>query len=377
MVVPPWTSARWLAGRRLVPILGCLLVLGTVSCGRSDRGLLPLSTELLTVASDGEVELPAAHRESLEQALLKYFGPWERPRFLVPRIPEEGEEEDVAPEEPESEELPVFERITAERLRQGQAVYLRQCALCHGVTGDGAGPAADYLKPKPRDYRRGIFKFTSTEPGAKPRRSDLVRTIRYGAKGTSMPAFRFLPEEEVQAVVDYILMLSFRGQFEYVAIEELSPQYGEDEPLEMADFEDSLMQIAEVWDLADQQFVLPLSRRPAFDDESIRLGREAFLNPELGCSKCHGADGRGHTQENVGRDPWGNEVQAADLTSGLLHGGRRPVDIYRRIHSGVNPMPSFVDALQDDPDTLWHLVHFVLAVAEGRPLPEIEISNER
>jgi mono/diheme cytochrome c family protein len=173
--------------------------------------------------------------------------------------------------------------------------------------------------------------------------------------------------------VDYVMMLSFRGQFEFVAIEELSPQFDEDEPLDPLDMEDSLVAIAETWDMADSQIVFPASLRPPFDEDSIRRGREAFLDPELGCAKCHGADGRGHTQENVGQDPWGNEVQAADLTSGMLRGGRRPADIYRRIHSGVNPMPAFGEAFPEDPEMLWHLVHFVLAVAEGRPLPDVEI----
>ena len=56
-------------------------------------------------------------------------------------------------------------------------------AGCHGVTGDGQGPAAQYLNPPPRDYRLGQFKFTSTPRGSKPRREDLARIIRRGAKG--------------------------------------------------------------------------------------------------------------------------------------------------------------------------------------------------
>ena len=67
------------------------------------------------------------------------------------------------------------------RLLQGELVFNKHCAPCHGASGDGAGKAAEYLDPRPRDYRRGAFKFTSTPYGAKPLRADLVRTVRNGA----------------------------------------------------------------------------------------------------------------------------------------------------------------------------------------------------
>ena len=74
--------------------------------------------------------------------------------------------------------------------------------------------AAAYLQPKPRDYRQGIYKFTSTPYGDRPVRQDLVRTIRRGAKGTSMPAFPWLSNEDLEAVIDYVIYLSLRGRVE-------------------------------------------------------------------------------------------------------------------------------------------------------------------
>ncbi|MFO0916817.1 MAG: cytochrome c [Planctomycetaceae bacterium] len=86
------------------------------------------------------------------------------------------------------------------------------------------------------------------------------------------------------------------------------------------------------------------------------------------CSKCHGEDGRGQTADNRGADAWGFQTRAADLTSGMLHGGNRPIDIYRRIHNGINgtPMPSFANALKSEPDTIWDLVAYVLLVSNER-----------
>jgi hypothetical protein len=74
------------------------------------------------------------------------------------------------------------------------------------------------------------------------------------------------------------------------------------------------------------------------------------------------------TRVQVNYDAWGNVAPAADLTAGMLHGGRRRVDIYRRIQNGINgtPMPSFAHALAAEPDTIWHMVHYVTNVVEGK-----------
>lgn len=50
-------------------------------------------------------------------------------------------------------------------LKRGQDVYMKRCVQCHGVSGDGNGPVGASMYPRPRDYRRGIFKFTSTPYG--------------------------------------------------------------------------------------------------------------------------------------------------------------------------------------------------------------------
>jgi mono/diheme cytochrome c family protein len=108
-----------------------------------------------------------------------------------------------------------------------------------------------------------------------------------------------------------------------------------------------------------------------YNDETIELGARAFVKES--CYKCHGLDGRGNRTLNVGKDEWGRVAYAANIAAGTLHGGRRPIDIYRRIHSGINgtPMPGFASAFksQGKPDTAWHLTHFITSIVEGRELP--------
>ena len=248
-------------------------------------------------------------------------------------------------------------------LAKGQAVYQQRCVQCHGISGDGNGPTAGFMYPRPRDYRRGVFKFTSTPYGARPLRSDLERTIRSGIRGTSMPEFNLLPNDEIEAVVDYVLTLTRRGEYE----EELSALAENEEalPQDLID-EEAFPRVMQRWSQAESQEVQPLTPQPKFTDEHVALGKKAFLT--IGCAKCHGEDGRGQMADNIGKDLWGRTTRAADLTSGMLHGGPKPLDIYRRIYSGINgtPMPGFAPSLQSQPDTIWHLVAYVKFISNRR-----------
>lgn len=254
------------------------------------------------------------------------------------------------------------------RLKHGQAVYQKRCVQCHGVSGGGDGPAANAMYPRPRDYRKGIYKFTSTPYGSKPLRSDLVRTVVRGVKGTSMPSFKLLPEEDIEAVVDYVLVLTHRGELEaaLVPLAEAEEQLDEYVPEEIEI-------ITNKWEAAASQVMRPLTPQPVkFTKTQVEDGRKAFLKE--GCNKCHGDDGRGQTstKDPPLKDSWGYITRAADLTSGMLHGGQEPMDIYRRIYGGINgtPMPSFANALKARPDTIWDMVAYVLYVSNRRRMGE-------
>lgn len=252
----------------------------------------------------------------------------------------------------------------ARHLRQGEQVYRRNCEQCHGVQGDGAGLAAQYLTPRPRDYRKGVFKFNSTGYGNKPRRDDLLRIVRQGIVGTSMPSFQRLTKSDLEAVVDYVIALSRRGELQALLI--LQADSDGELPDGAAD------ELADVvvgqWRAAAEETVEPVTKEPPFDAASVAAGKEIFLKRE--CFKCHGRDGRGGLAGGieVGKDAWGNVTAAADLTSGMLHGGHRPIDVYRRIYCGINgtPMPEFKNLLADEPDSFWHLTHYVLHLADQR-----------
>lgn len=81
---------------------------------------------------------------------------------------------------------------------RGETLYQNRCQFCHGVGGDGNGPAASALNPRPRDFTDPLFwKYTNSEK--------IAQTIRNG-HGRGMPAFTFSPED-IEAVVGYISQL--------------------------------------------------------------------------------------------------------------------------------------------------------------------------
>ena len=338
-------------------------------------GCSRLPDSAYTLRTEAEkIELPAKHSAQIAEYLAAFHGTPANPRMALPTADADLEVVKTGgiAALPRTDK-PGYDRL---HLQHGRAVYAAQCAGCHGTTGDGKGPAGAYLNPPPRDYRNGIFKFTSTPRGSKPRRDDLRRILKYGAKGTSMPAFRFLSDEDAEAVLDYVQVLATRGQLEIDLIREAQDELDEEDDFDPETVAGFVTDIAASWDRAEDEIVRPLTVNPPRTPETVRSGAVAFA--EFACVKCHGAEARGSRSADVGQDVWGRTAYPANLAMGMLHGGRRPVDIYRRIYSGINgtPMPSSKDpntAINETPEQrsekIWHLVHFVTAVIESSEIP--------
>ncbi len=216
---------------------------------------------------------------------------------------------------------------TAENLAAGKALYEDNCEQCHGAEGDGQGLMADLLDPRPRDFRRGIYKIRRTMQGELPTDLDLFQIVGKGMPGTSMPEWQgILNDAQIWQVVDYIK--SFSEDF--------------------ADYP------------AEQEFLI--DGLPDASPESIARGAEVYVKAE--CSKCHGEGGRGNgPSASEQEDEWGNRIWPADLTQPwALRGGSTAEDLYRTLTTGVNgtPMPSFSDAWNHD--DLAHLANYLQSI---------------
>lgn len=79
----------------------------------------------------------------------------------------------------------------------GQKIYSNVCAVCHGPTGLGDGPAGMSLNPKPRNLVEGKWKQGGDSIA-------MFNTLTKGIPGTSMAAFGHLPLVDRWALVQYI-----------------------------------------------------------------------------------------------------------------------------------------------------------------------------
>lgn len=268
-----------------------------------------------------------------------------------------------------------------------RGLFRQHCVHCHGVTGDGAGPTAAFLNPHPRDYRQGIFKFKSTEFRAKPTTADLKRTLQDGIPGTAMPSFALLPNDQIEALVEYVKYLSIRGETERNMAFGMLIQEEDIEPTREAILDDYLQPIVDSWAEADEAVIRPPERPETSTPEelaaSIAEGRKLFQHKDAQCTKCHGPTGLGDGNDGSPEklfDDWNKDKKQDDLARwllpkqelrprnlrlGIYRGGRRPLDIYRRIHAGIpgGPMPGAGPAPGKKetftPEQIWHLVDYV------------------
>src|SRR5215472_19025967 len=102
---------------------------------------------------------------------------------------------------------------------------------------------------------------------------------------------------------------------------------------------------------------------PLFKTVKTKL-QEFGVKVSASCVSCHKDFGR---QATFRFDDWGTLVRPADLTRGVYRGGGRPVDIYYRIHSGINGSGMISQGKNLNPEQIWDVVNFVRAL----PYPEM------
>lgn len=217
---------------------------------------------------------------------------------------------------------------------RGQFVFERHCVICHGERGDGKGEMAKEMFPKPRPFKDGIFKYTSTPAGKLPTNDDLHRLIRQGIPGTSMPIFANLSAGEIKAVSEYLKTFSPR------------------------------------WNKAENHAPpLAVPNPPGwFDDESVRkqrakAGAETFA---IACASCHGPRGEGDGPAVAElKDAWDQPSVPADLRRSNLRNGSSHSDLQRVLLKGIDgtPMASFAEALTEE--QRWELVAYLQALRQG------------
>ncbi len=220
---------------------------------------------------------------------------------------------------------------------RGKAVYEQHCAACHGANGDGHGPAAVWLYPKPRDFSAGQFKIKSTSGQALPIDEDLLRSISRGLPGSSMPGFAYLSESDLRDLVLYVKYLT---------------AYTDSTGRRINRFAESAAGGAHL-----QSVLVP--PEPAATVQVLAQGREVYQRMQ--CNLCHGENGAGDgPQVPTLKDYAGLPAPPRDFNTGLFRGGHTGADLYLRIHNGLpgTPMIPYGSEVMTSEER-WALVHYV------------------
>lgn len=354
-------------------------------------------------------------RAELEAALETLFGTPAKPTIAVPKIDdfladaelaaiENGDDNVKGNAEKALEEYKKTIddlKLDDKTLSEGSRRYRIHCLHCHGVPGDGRGPTARWINPHPRDFRQGLFKFQSVNQASDgkqrpPSRADLMRTLRQGIEGTAMPSFNLLADHELESIVSYVIHLSIRGRAEYDTIKgdfdydkdkgALKWKEGETPKTKARALGVSARNfVLKGWKQANESaYAIKPADYPYKDGDlaqlkaSVERGQQLFLGDEkhprgkaANCKQCHDDYGR---QAMFKVDDWGTLVRPNNFTQGIFRGGRRPIDMYYRIHSGINGsgMNNFGGVLKGE--DIWDLVNFVSTASHAPMLKQLNVS---
>ncbi|MBI4501694.1 MAG: c-type cytochrome [Gemmatimonadetes bacterium] len=241
--------------------------------------------------------------------------------------------------------VPARPKVDSAAVARGKVIYQDKCASCHGDQGDGNGPVAPYLWPRPRDLTAASYMLRTTASGELPTDEDLFRTITLGMMGTGMPAWgQALSVEQRWQVIFYIKTFA-------------------------ADLFDNPA-------MDPYQHMVKRAKAPrGSKSEMIAEGRKWYEKAK--CAECHGASGRGDGGKGADlRDDRGYPSRPLDMyLKWKFKGGQTVEDFYTRLTTGLDgtPMPSYAKDLTDD--QRWQLAHYSMSLpdlsAQERTTPTV------
>lgn len=87
---------------------------------------------------------------------------------------------------------------TPAAIERGRDLYRANCVACHGDNGQGDGPSAATLNPKPRNYH----SLGGWKNGAKV--SQIYKTLQEGIAGSGMASYSYLPPADRFALSHFV-----------------------------------------------------------------------------------------------------------------------------------------------------------------------------
>jgi len=116
-----------------------------------------------------------------------------------------GRAGDAAPEPTKADmNLPMPSGLKGDPDKGGR-FYMANCATCHGAAGDGKGPRAYFINPKPRNFHDAAAQAGFNRPV-------IYAATSMGRLGTEMPAWsKVLSDQEIADVAEFVFQRFIRG----------------------------------------------------------------------------------------------------------------------------------------------------------------------
>ncbi len=269
---------------------------------------------------------------------------------------------------------------TGHELNEGYQSYTRYCYACHGVKGDGKGPSSYGLRPPPRNFTAGIFKFARLRSSDDlPNDEDLVRIIKGGLHGTAMLPWD-VQDDELLRIIQYIKTF---------APQKWEKKKKNGDPVK-----------------ALEPFEAGVDPWAGKSAEAINRGRELY-HFKAECVNCHPAYGgkeelyklsleaskreptvfspvtgfRDDFYNSVAKDSeeYGVRILPPDFTFNKVRSIRKGTeleDLFRLLSFGVYPiMPAWKGALEDK--DIWAISHYVKSLIDVIDKPEAAAMKAR
>jgi len=224
--------------------------------------------------------------------------------------------------------------VSVPSIENGGKVYSQNCSVCHGKKGAGDGPGAKISSPFPRNFIKGHIKLRSTPFGKIPTDKDLFEAITNGSKGTTMPSWKHLSENDRHSLVLYLKSLSKK--------------------------------FAKFIKKGKTHKIVVIPDPPKFTLASLERGKELFIQ---NCSACHGIKGRSDGAStkkivNIATDAiWPRNLSKP----WKFRRGDQRKQIFQTLRTGLSltAMPRFSPRIFKD-EQIWDLVHYVQTLSPSQ-----------
>jgi DMSO reductase family type II enzyme heme b subunit len=240
----------------------------------------------------------------------------------------------------------------APTLTHGAALFVRHCAGCHGLSGDGETPVCSLLFPRPRAFRAGVFKLVSTQNGV-PTDDDLVATLRRGLPGSAMPAYAWLGDAALLELAQHVRGLAIAGMTD--SLRSRAALLG------IATTAEQVRAEAERRLQPGPLVVVPEPLAAAAVAAADRVAGEQLYRRH--CSACHGEDGKGRAPAA----DWAgvaDMVWPRDFTAGFLRGDASRAALTHRVRAGI-PGAGMPPTELTDIECAMLIDHLVSKIADG------------